>query len=92
MGAIDSFVSTSAAERHRQRMYLSGIQALVRLPLLQRQLDRHQGLRTAGLVSGYGPVKEAAMKRYDAARTRILAGENDLVVARPAPVFLMKSV
>jgi hypothetical protein len=42
MGAIDSFVPTSAAERHRQRIYLSGIQALVRLPLLQRQLDRHQ--------------------------------------------------
>lgn len=32
---------------------LSGRQALVRLPILQRELDRLHGLRTAGLISGY---------------------------------------
>ena len=32
---------------------LSGRQALVRLPLAQRELDRRQGLTTAGLISGY---------------------------------------
>lgn len=35
------------------RVFMSGIQALVRLPLMQRRLDRARGLKTAGLVSGY---------------------------------------
>jgi indolepyruvate ferredoxin oxidoreductase len=35
------------------QVFLSGIQALVRLPMLQRSRDRALGLRTAGFVSGY---------------------------------------
>lgn len=35
------------------RVFISGIQALVRLPIIQRRLDRARGLKTAGLVSGY---------------------------------------
>jgi indolepyruvate ferredoxin oxidoreductase len=35
------------------RVLLSGIQALVRLPLDQHRADRRRGLRTATLVSGY---------------------------------------
>jgi len=32
---------------------ISGTQALVRLPLLQREFDRRAGLNTAGYISGY---------------------------------------
>ena len=32
---------------------ISGRQALVRLPIVQRELDRARGLETAGLISGY---------------------------------------
>ena len=35
------------------RAYLTGIEALVRLPILQHQRDLEAGLNTAGFVSGY---------------------------------------
>jgi indolepyruvate ferredoxin oxidoreductase len=35
------------------RIYLSGIQALVRLPMIQAARDRDAGLHTAGFISGY---------------------------------------
>ncbi|PTD94976.1 indolepyruvate ferredoxin oxidoreductase family protein [Pseudothauera lacus] len=37
----------------RGTVFLTGIQALVRLPLMQAALDRARGLHTAGFVSGY---------------------------------------
>ncbi|WP_233865007.1 indolepyruvate ferredoxin oxidoreductase family protein [Paraburkholderia adhaesiva] len=37
----------------RGRAYMSGIQALVRLPMLQRERDRAASLNTAGFISGY---------------------------------------
>ncbi|MGD8790273.1 MAG: indolepyruvate ferredoxin oxidoreductase family protein, partial [Burkholderiales bacterium] len=43
----DKYVSTEG------RIYLTGIQALVRLMLVQRQRDAAAGLNTAGFVSGY---------------------------------------
>jgi indolepyruvate ferredoxin oxidoreductase len=39
--------------RFEGSVFLTGIQALVRLPLLQRRRDRAAGHRTAGFISGY---------------------------------------
>ncbi len=49
------------------RAYISGIEALVRLPMLQHQRDLKRGLNTAGFVSGYrgspvGGVDQAMWK------------------------------
>ena len=37
----------------RGKVFLTGMQALTRLPMLQRELDHRAGLHTAGYISGY---------------------------------------
>jgi indolepyruvate ferredoxin oxidoreductase len=49
------------------RAYMTGIEALVRLPILQHQRDLERGLNTAGFISGYrgsplGGVDQAMWK------------------------------
>ena len=39
--------------RREGRIYLSGVQALVRLPIMQALRDQAAGLNTAGFISGY---------------------------------------
>ncbi len=40
-------------EKNDGRIYLTGIQALVRLPMMQRRLDLAAGHKTGGYISGY---------------------------------------
>ena len=60
------------------RIYLSGIQALVRLPMLQRRRDRAAGLNTAGFISGY---RGSPLGGYDHAlwRAQRLLEQDDIV-------------
>lgn len=64
------------------RVYLTGIQALVRLPIEQQRRDRRAGLRTGGFITGY---EGSPLAGYDLAleRTgRLLAAHN--IVHQPA--------
>ncbi|MEM1050163.1 MAG: indolepyruvate ferredoxin oxidoreductase family protein [Pseudomonadota bacterium] len=48
--------TVSLADKYLQedgKVFLTGIQALVRLPLDQARMDRKNGLRTGGFISGY---------------------------------------
>jgi indolepyruvate ferredoxin oxidoreductase len=64
-----------------EKIYLTGTQALVRLPLLQRQLDLRAGLNTAGYVSGYrgSPLGQVDIQMW-AARAHL---EQNHIVFRP---------
>jgi len=75
--------------RANGRIFLTGTQALVRMLLTQRRLDRERGLNTAGFVSGYrgsplGGVDMAlwkAQKALDANQISFLPGINEDMAA-----------
>ena len=51
----------------RGRVFLTGTQALIRLPMMQRRRDLAAGLNTAGFITGYrgsplGSVDQTAAK------------------------------
>jgi indolepyruvate ferredoxin oxidoreductase len=50
---LDNYTLEDRYIRERGRVYLTGIQALVRLPMMQRQRDQAAGLNTGGFISGY---------------------------------------
>ncbi|MCA6120908.1 indolepyruvate ferredoxin oxidoreductase family protein [Bradyrhizobium sp. WSM 1704] len=60
-----------------KRIFLSGTQALVRLPMLQRERDRAHGLNTAGFISGY---RGSPLGMYDHAlwRAKSFLREHDI--------------
>ncbi|RDK11378.1 indolepyruvate ferredoxin oxidoreductase family protein [Cupriavidus lacunae] len=67
---LETLASASLDDKYtldKGRVYLSGVQALVRLPMLQKARDRAAGLNTAGFISGYrgsplGGVDQALWK------------------------------
>src|SRR3984893_11733553 len=61
----------------RGRVYLTGIQALVRLPIDQMRRDRRAGLRTGTFISGY---EGSPLGGYDLAlaRTGKLLAEHNI--------------
>ncbi len=73
----------------KARAYMTGIEALVRLPMLQHQRDLERGLHTAGFVSGYrgsplGGVDQAmwkAKKYLDEHNIHFLPGINEDLAA-----------
>ena len=60
------------------QVLMTGTQALVRLPLLQRELDRRAGLNTAGFISGY---RGSPLGTYDLELWRVkkLLEQNDIL-------------
>jgi len=71
------------------RIYLTGIQALVRLALVQRRRDQAAGLNTAGFTSGYrgsplGGLDEALWKaksHLEAHHVKFVPGVNEELAA-----------
>ena len=58
----------SKYEREQGAVYLTGIQALVRLPMDQMRRDRRAGLNTAAFISGY---EGSPLGGYDLALARV---------------------
>lgn len=64
MSQPDSVKLSDKFTKRKGRVFISGNQALVRLPLLQREMDQKVGLNTAGFISGY---RGSPLGGYDSA-------------------------
>ncbi|MGB0468017.1 MAG: indolepyruvate ferredoxin oxidoreductase family protein [Pontibacterium sp.] len=75
--SLDNYVLNDRYTRKTGRVFLTGTQALVRLPLMQRQLDRKNKLNTAGFISGY---RGSPLGGYDQAlwQAKDLLKEHDI--------------
>ncbi|QGZ40623.1 indolepyruvate ferredoxin oxidoreductase [Pseudoduganella flava] len=79
----DKYTATSG------KIFLSGIQALVRLPLMQKKRDEAAGLNTAGFISGYrgsplGGLDETlwkTRKHLEASHVQFVPGVNEDLAA-----------
>ncbi len=77
-------VAVTLADKYEMdsgRAFMTGVQALVRLPMLIRQIDRARGLNTAGFISGY---RGSPLGTYDMqlAQAEKLLKAHDIVVQR----------
>ena len=50
---LDNYELDDRSRRESGRVFLTGTQALLRIALMQRTMDRAAGLKTAGFISGY---------------------------------------
>lgn len=61
---IDKVSLEDKYTQERGRAFMSGVQALVRLPMVQQLRDAQAGLQTAGFISGYrGSPLQAMIRR-----------------------------
>ena len=67
---LDNYELDDRYRRESGRVFLTGTQALVRIPLMQRTMDRAAGLNTAGFISGYrgSPLGGYDMELWRASR------------------------
>jgi indolepyruvate ferredoxin oxidoreductase len=74
---LDRYELEDRYRRESGRVFLTGAQALVRIPLMQRRLDRAAGLATAGFISGY---RGSPLAAYDLElwRAKRFLTENDI--------------
>ncbi len=76
-------------DKHEGRIFINGTQALARIALVQREVDRRNGLNTRGYISGYrgsplGALDSALMrekKRIEAAGIVFQPGVNEDLAA-----------
>jgi indolepyruvate ferredoxin oxidoreductase len=74
---LDNYDLQDRYVREQGRVFLTGTQALVRLPMLQRKRDLKRGLNTAGFISGY---RGSPLGAYDQElwRARSFLDEHDI--------------
>ena len=67
---LDNYELMDRYRRESGRVFLTGTQALVKVPLMQRTMDRAAGLNTAGFISGYrgSPLAAYDMELWRAER------------------------
>ena len=67
---LDNYELDDRYRRESGRVFLTGTQALVRIPLMQRTMDHAAGLNTAGFISGYrgSPLGSYDMELWRAGR------------------------
>ncbi|WGL16875.1 indolepyruvate ferredoxin oxidoreductase family protein [Microbulbifer bruguierae] len=77
LGFDRAYSLKAAFTRESGRIFLTGIDALVRLPLMQKRLDERAGLNTAGFISGY---RGSPLGGYDQAlwRHKKILAEQDI--------------
>ena len=74
---LDNYELLDRYRRESGRVFLTGTQALVRIPLMQRTMDRAAGLNTAGFIAGY---RGSPLGAYDLElwRAKMFLEENNI--------------